>query len=398
MSFSYWEAIQVYLITYIILALGYIYGAFKLFDSKAVSGIRRTLYLICVPAMLFRQLAIQKMELKTWYPILISFLTQVTVHILTGIISFILPFSNKYLRFLESIFATSHINFMFYGYPIAKLLFGEEYIYVPLTCCAVLFLFTTPFHSALVYSPKSKNLNNESASTSSSEESSEKSSLENEENEKSEKIQQIEEEDELEPEKSQSQASINNQKTEKENSIQIQKTVKQQKPKLQKSKNQNQTLCNKVLWSFLNTLNICTILGIIWCSTGLKLPILLDQATYYLERCVVATGLFCSGVFMWEHPFFGCNWTEVSIYFVIHFVAIPLIAALWCWICKVPSKMSQLITLSHATPLGLTGYVMAINCGYGMQSASFTFFYSNLLSFPIFILWTVVFKECKLFN
>lgn len=200
----------------------------------------------------------------------------------------------------------------------------------------------------------------------------------------------------------------NNNETNKNNDSDNENTTNQNDDNCVKKKCPSLYLfCNKLkvkniwttlLWSIFTPINICFILGIIWSAIGITMPKFLNQFVTDLEKAVVAGGLFACGVFMWNHPFFGCSPIEVPITSIIHIVVLPLIGFLFCWIFKVKNEITQIIMFCMAAPSALSSYAAAIYNHYPNSTITFTFFWTYLICLPVFLLWTVVFNQTNIFN
>lgn len=166
-------------------------------------------------------------------------------------------------------------------------------------------------------------------------------------------------------------------------------------------------LCNKfkiiniwttLFFSLVTPINVCFILGIIWSLIGLTMPKFLTQFVTDLEKAVVAGGLFACGVFMWNHPFFGCSPIEIPITVFVHIVVIPLLGFLFCWLLKVENEITQIIMFCLAAPSSLSSFYAAIYNHLSNSTITYTFFWTYLLCLPVFMLWTVVFNQTKIFS
>ena len=367
----YLDAFQEGLVLIVLIAIGYLCGKLKTFSVLDVSNIRRTLYLICIPAMLYKEIATHKLTKEVWWPLLNSLLTELSIHILLGIIVAVFPFHNKFEQFLDGIFSFAYVNFVYFACPIVRIMYGSEYQYIPVIAGIVHFIIEPPIHSFLILQKEKFLANNvEEERKNHSDEQANPVAMN---------------EDDVEMEGFEREEHSDNGSQEEEEAA--------------NSEDSKPTPFWKTLFFMLVTpMFVCTIIGIIWSATGCGVPDFILTFVDYLERSVMATGLFTVGVFMSDHPFFGCNWLEVGAYLIIHFVVMPLISAFWAWVLNFDNHTAQICTLIHALPTGLTGYVMAINSGHGLQAASFTFFWSNILCLPVFLLWVTVFNQTGLFS
>ena len=67
---DYGDAIQAILANYIVIAIGYYCGTIKLFGVKHASAIRKIVFTIAMPALLFRQIGNSSLTLHDWHPFL----------------------------------------------------------------------------------------------------------------------------------------------------------------------------------------------------------------------------------------------------------------------------------------------------------------------------------------
>lgn len=435
-SIDYLDAFQAILSLIVIVAIGYLCGAIKMFGIKEASSIWRTIHLVAMPGLLFRQIGIHRLTLDTWKPFFVALLVQITIHLLLVIIIFAFPFEAKRLRFLQTIFSVTYINHIYFGYPLLQVIFGDDFTFVAAFSVIVQFFIQVPLHSFLVFKPPTHD--HDTPDSNIENHSGEEGELEmedgidhgsgnpinpiaperpnpvdaenpNQQSNGSDTARPISpsttehesgsNDSSPSPENQSSNVSVDveehESESEEQESISLPSEVEESdeghvaKPP---------TKWTALLWTVVTPINICTILGIIWSATKWTMPVFLDCVVTDLEKCVMAAGLFCIGVFMWEHPVTGCNWPEVLLYLLIHYFVIPFIAMFWGWVLHLSNQMVRICTLIHVMPTSLTGYIMTINCGYGMQTASFTFFYSNVLFVLIGFLWVVLFNESKLFD
>ena len=403
---SYIDTIQVLLSTFTVVGLAYLTSFLKLFDVQEISTLRRAIFLVMMPGMIFHRIAHRPLSYETWQPLLHATVTQASLHLLILIGSLIIPKGSRFLRFLQSVFSCAYSS-SFYSYPIISILYGDNYLYIPVVASLVHFLFMHPFHTALIYKEDSGEEKTESS------EHHEEDELEDGIEDgaggpihpiESQKVPEDNREDMENPGKNSDSGTEENyyadnlseSKTAVEENIQnepesFSKNTESAKPK-------RRSFWKSILFSLISPLNICAVLGLIWSIPHWEFPIFLEKFTNYLEVSVPASGLACIGVFLWEHPFFGCNWLEVGIYLCVHFIVLPLLAILWAWVLRLDNTMATICTLISVAPASLSGYVMTINCGYGMKAASFTFFWSNLLFIPVFMLWVLAINMLHLFG
>lgn len=348
MQFNYGEACQVILALIVIIAVGYLCGGIKMFKEEDAMAMRDVLFMLVVPGLLFRQIGLQKLTIESWHPFLNELLTQLTIHAIVAIICFAFPFKNKMRTFVSTLYASSYKNYVFMAYPMVQIVFGNSYTHIPTMMGVVQYFILIPIHSILTcLLRRSSERGNEPG-----------------------------------PSKSVVKLGFDVGSDEK---------TREFHPMEDKS------LFQSIIWKVVNPMNICIILGIIWSATSWKMPLVLDSVASYLEKAVMAAGLFVIGVLMWNHCLFGCNWLMLVVFLLVHFVAIPAVSALWSWLLKVDRTTAVVATWSHVVPPGLMAYGMIQEGGFREKLSSFVFFWSNVVSVVFLILWIVVFNEAGLF-
>lgn len=374
---EYTDAVQALLANYVVILFGYVCGATKLYGLKDASALRRIIFKIALPALVFRQIAQRRLTLDDWQPFLNELLVQGTIHILLAIVCFALPFKDKRLTYLQALFALCYTNFIFFGYPVIQVLFGDDHTYIPSMMNIAQFVFVLPFHTFLIY-------HKDEASEKSEQNENDSSGMELEETKPTDgPVIPVKEGDDEQPHTEEP-----DQNNTPENSHQEEESESENAP----------TRGKAVLWTLVTPLNVCACIGVVWSATKWTLPVFLDTFANDLEKASIGAGLFSIGLFLWEHPFCHFNVPLVATFLVMHFVANPLISALWAWVLHLDKLQAKICTLSRAMPSGLFGYIMSINCGYGMKTASFTFFWSNVFALLVILAWIAVFNELKLFD
>lgn len=384
---DYLEAIQVEVCVVVIVALGYLCGGIKMFTVNEAFSMRRTIFLIAVPGLIFREIAIHKLSLENWHPLFNGILVQITIHIIYVLIVFIFRLKDKKQAFISMLYSTSYVNFIFFGYPVVQILFGNQYLHIPAIQALVTHFFCIPIHTFLSFNEREK----------SEDESISGEDVDDITNATIDKANGL-------PIHPVDNEPAENNDTQNENGsideVVTEENYEETEPIEEKSKEKFKDKHPKiwaVLWSIITPVNVCAILGIIWSATGLKMPVFLDDFTNDLEKAALASGLFTCGIFMWEHPFFGCNIVKLLLALFVHFVIIPLISLLWNKICKVDSTTATVNVIVHSMPTALIIYAVTPHAGWNMKTASFSFFWSILLFLPLFTLWVIALNEIHIF-
>ena len=457
-NYDYLDTFQVALSIVVIVAIGILCGWRRLFSIAQASEIRKTLNLICIPGLIFRQIARNPLKLHTWQPFFNGILVQITIHIIYAIICFSFPFKNKSKRFIEISCATTSADFIYYSLSLARFIYGDtsDYEYIPAFHSLTHFFLLIPFYTLLsyVFTKVDKDSREEAEPvyypTNQGDDSS-KSSNDGEEDEveleegietgpsapvnpiNNDKIKSMKEENlsignfqsksdvEIDPEsnenirleekkssdpKSNNFDSINgniSENTEKD----IEKIDTSNDDEKDEIGNEDSdesdnpdsvSLKWAIFKTYVNPITICAVLGIIWSATGVKMITFLEETSNTLQKATLGAGLFVVGLFMFHHPFIKFNIPRVILYIFIHYFIIPSISILWSYILKIDSTQAIINALSHVAPLGIFGSFLAQNTGYKMKCVSYTFFWSNVVFLPIFMLWILFLKEVTIFS
>ena len=288
--------------------------------------------------------------------------------------------------YLQVLFSCAYTNFIFFGYPIVQLIFGSENVYILVMMNIVQCVFVVPFHTFLMYKP-----DDQAEGSRDDERHSEDAELEDIVDQ-GRSITPVEPETNPDEEHhDETDSVVHVDETEHHAEEEEVKPVEEKvNPVLSRSRT--------VLWAIVTPMNVCIVLGVVWSATTWDIPVFLDEFVNDFEKAVMGAGLLAIGMFMREHKFCGFNVPAVLLFLVIHFVANPLISALWAWVVGMDPLSAKICTFAHAMPVALMSYVMAFDCGYGMKLASFTFFYSNFIALGLLVAWIAVFNELGLFD
>ncbi|OHT01116.1 Auxin Efflux Carrier family protein [Tritrichomonas foetus] len=426
---SYIGVFQVCMASYVIMGMGCVGLIQKMFGLEDASIIRKIFYVICFPGMFFRQIGKQKLTYDSWSPFIIELLIQLTLHIILAIIVFAFPFKNKKAKYLESLFSNCYTNNVIIGYSLVRAVFGDVYLHIPVMTNIVTSFLLVPIHTLFIL-PHSKGELEENYME-------EEEELEDGIERGTGTIHHIGDSHQHQIEKDGNPSTVsNNHSSSDENNNReansptldsnIDNNIGDNTPKNNNniheddvhvviennvsnheenedtdesiSEEKTYSKLKAIFWSVVTPNNVFIIVGIIWSATKWEMPVFVDTTALNLEKAVMACGLFSIGIFMWEHPFKGCPWLPVIFNMFLRFIISPIIAALWCWILNIDKVESQIILLIHSLPSALIGYVLTINAGTGMKTASYSFYWSNLIFVPILLIWTAIINEAGLFK
>ncbi|KAH0785483.1 Auxin Efflux Carrier family protein [Histomonas meleagridis] len=312
--------------------------------------------------MIFREIGKSKLSYESWVTFIISVLIEVTLLLINTIYVFIRKGPYKIFYFLRPLLSCCFFNGEYFGIPLVQYIFGDEYVHVAVYTYIVHSVIVHPIANILIYK-----YNNPVGTT------SEESSSKNEE-----------EEEPLED-------GID--KGDPEDHIDIDlESEDSEKSESEKDKNQRQPLWKAILFSFLTPQNVGIILGLIWSAIGWTMPTIIDTFTQDHQKALYAAGLFVSGGLLYEHPFLGFHAVETLPYILIKTIAVPLISVLWGLAFGRSKTERAIITMMYASPMGLDAFSLCYNkLKMKMDSPTFTFVWTNLVSIPVSLLWIFVY-------
>ena len=416
---DYLLSLQIFAAIYTMTATGYGCAAFKVFQNFDATAVHKILNYVCVPGLVFYEIAKQPFNFTLFKPLIISILTQVFLQVVLVIICLVFPFKSKFKQFINFSLSCSYSDFLFSGYCIANFLFDKQYVFIPIMLSVVQFFILLPIHRLIMFLVLG-------APTS-----------------------QIEEISQDEPKKNDNQVQENQPKTVNSNDGELDdieshctkikvdgtdniatltsktemKGISKTSSNYSKFKEEvdhelitdknNDPLTNNgddtevpkrcpwfyslinrfkivnikttIFFSLVTPINISFVFSIVWSAIGWTMPNFLDQFLLNLKKAVVSGGLFATGVLMWKHPFFGCNPFE-------------MIAALFCFLLKLDATMTKVIIFCMCSPSTILSYTEAIRNNLCDSIITYTFFWTNLLSIAVFMLWTVVFNQTTFFS
>lgn len=407
-------------------AIGYLCGFLKMFTSHEITLILSVVHNISVALMIFREIGQHDLKPKTWAPLLVSFLVQVALHFLLLFGFLIKRNEASILQYIRALFSTVYFNGIYCATTIVQTVFGLEYTYIVVYCYIIHNLFIGPVHNIIIY------MNSEDVDESDSSDSVEtEKTIQAKKSQNGNKTEEAEsgslddihvnerDLDDTENEMHHTAAPIDQSNSPSDNSdhsnqqstdehhnqstsqinlnsqhIEIEDSSDSSKEKKKKAT----PLWRVLLFSFINPCNVAVILGIIWSATGWSMPIFLSTFTSDHEKAVMAPGLFAIGAYLWDHPFLGGNAIEITVFFLIHTIVMPLLAILFCFLLNLDHIVSIIIVITHIMPVGLIGYRMCLHYKMKLLSPSFTFFWTNLLALPIQMIWCAIINETHLFQ
>ncbi|EAY17521.1 Auxin Efflux Carrier family protein [Trichomonas vaginalis G3] len=138
--------------------------------------------------------------------------------------------------------------------------------------------------------------------------------------------------------------------------------------------------------------------GLIYSATGLPMPTFVAEFLKLGGDVVLPMSLFCFGVFLSHHTLVACGWIKFISCLAIRHLISPAWAVLWCYVLKLPGKLSRQCVIMTAQPTAAVAYLLAESTGLGQGIASTMVFWTTIICIPAILFWLWLFDITGLFK
>lgn len=417
------ESFQIFAAVWVIVIIGLICGVLKIFSAKDIYAIRKLVYLVPMAAMLFREIGNSKLDRTTWVSFEHAIIIQGLMHILSFIYALIYhPNDTIRMKFLKNAMSLCQTDFLYYAVPIAQVLFSPTIAVHAALACFVQYLLIVPFHEVLglafvddceqkmntshepVVAPPAPIEPKEVPKPPVEEEEEDLNDVDSpeeveviDENGKSHivKVQDdnLEEEQHHEYESSENKNQQNQNQNKEKEETKPAPPPDVPAPAQEVKKPKYWTLNWLFFWAFVNQLTICGVLGIIWSAINIKMPKFLDSFVTDLQKAIYAPGLFCNGIFIWNHSFKGAPVVDVIVGVISHFFIQPGLSYGVSLLLKQPDEITKFLVYSNAAPSAMYGYHLSLTFEFGESMISYILYWTTLLTLPVYLIWTAILNE-----
>jgi len=139
------------------------------------------------------------------------------------------------------------------------------------------------------------------------------------------------------------------------------------------------------------------ILGMLYSLTGLKVPVFLQKLMQYMGDTALPLALFGVGVFLAQHSLMSCHWLQFALCAIGRFFVGSTFAAIFCYLLKLPPRLSRQCIIIGAQPTAVATYVLSSSAGIGQNVASTMIFWTTILTVPVIIAWFSILDGLGLF-
>lgn len=338
----YGDVLQAGCACLLVIGVGYLLSLFKVFTTEEFKVFNSFNSRVCLPFLLFRSLASQKMKDITFLPLVNALMMSASTQLLVGIVSAIFPFKDKLGMYLSTIISSAYINYIIIGLPIFNSIWGTEYNHIPAICVFTHYVLLVPLYIILagIWRVKQGKQNSDS-----------NINVNNEGNSDSKPKTKI---------------------TLKDVGLAFYTTMK--KPLL-----------------------IGNILGLIWSAIGIDYYPFFKVTSKYLGDVVLVFALVCIGRFLQVNSLLSCNWFHlVSCLFIRCFIC-PGFSALYAYALKFNGRLARQCIVLSALPAANAGFVLSSEMGIGANVASAMVFWSLVIIVPVLIFWFFILNHFNLF-
>ena len=432
---DYLETFQVDLALYVIAAIGFLCVKLKQFNTKAIRAIQKVVFLVPIPALLFREIGVSKLNANTWKSFAHAAIISVIMHIFSAFYALFTKKDKGFIpRFVEVAMAFCQSEFTFYSYMIASKIMSPDLM--PNAALALFFqyLVVSPLHMLLSIYLIPDCVNNMNKPL---DQEQDEVALDPQEHH------QKDEQDDDEPEENVGEHELEDvHEAGEEHSVglsgnpepNMQKPTKPDdheedfekddagQPIIHPSDESHSTLSGTpppdladtepkpepkskpwsatgyAIYSIVNQYTICGILGIIWSAIGIGMPAFLSSFVEDLESAIFGAGLFTAGAFIAIHPFKGAPILDVVAGCIMHYVIQPLLSLAFAYALSLDKSVATFLIFVNCAPTASWAFMNANRMGLSNSTVTYTFYWTTILVLPALIIWLVINNETKVFT
>lgn len=339
----YGDVLQAGVSCLLVIGVGYLLSKFNVFTTDEFKVFNSFNSKVCLPFLLFRSLASQKMKDITFLPLLNALLMSASTQLLVGIISAVFPFKDKLGMYLSTVISSAYINYIIIGLPIFNSIWGTEYNHIPAICVFTHYVLLVPLYTILAGIWRVKQ-SKKSASI-----------ADNEEGDKDPK-------------------------------------AKSKAPAI---------TCKDIGLAFYTAIKqpllIGNIIGLIWSAIGIDYYPFFKVMSKYIGDVVLVFALICIGRFLQVNSLLSCKWLHLVLCLFIRCFVCPGFSALYAYAFKFNGRLARQCIVLSSLPAANAGFVLSSEMGIGANVASAMVFWSLIIIVPVLIFWFFILNHFNLF-
>jgi predicted permease len=381
---AYLDSFQTIIVQFLIIVVGYIFALTNFFLYAEAVPFFRILRLVILPAIVFSELSICPLNWSSFVPLVHSALTQATIHVFSAIAAYFIPTADRFVQFLTFVYSYSHTCFVPYGYPVLRIVFGAEFLYIPVMMNVVQTLFVRPLHLwATFHIPPLAVTHDFAMDTDDTKYASAEGEVRGPETRTSGGEKPV---PDIEAALDDGEADRPLDEVESES-----EDEEEQKP-------EGHNFRRNMIWAVAAPSNIAIIAGIVWNLIGVDWPLVLSTATGSFAKAYCACTMFCLGIAAHNHPFAIGQWEQIVPFLAVHHIANPLIAIAWAMALRLDTLTARACVLLSAMPVEWTGAWLVERCGSPRNAITATALWSHVIALPMFFCWLAVLGETGIFT
>lgn len=397
-TLDYLTCTQLFLAMWVIAAIGFLCGKIKMFKHKEIDSIRKLIYLVIISAFFFQYIGNAKLDKDAWVSFGHAALVYITINIIAALVGFLWPSSDKKRNIVLFLLTLTQNEVLFYGWGIGMVLFDTDTTQPSIKVHAVMhgwmqFLLEIPLQAILAYLwiPSSMDPSNLDEFLHPQDEGA--LAPKERDDQEGNELEEVDDRNLQETDATGNPISKEHQaKTEEE-----EEQPEDVPDAAQEEKPEPTPMWKLILFKFVNPMNVCAILGIIWSVTPWDMWKFLDSFVSDLSKSCIGAGIFCTGVVVALHPFKGADWKIVVFGVLFHAFIFPLVSIAYSYALGQPARVGRYLALVSAAPSSFASYHMAHELGFSVSHQSYVFYWTVALSFPIYMIWSAILNETGLF-
>ena len=331
-SDGYLDALQVCGAILTMVMFGFFWRALDKVGSSraAIHAYNQFMFLVGIPCLVFRGLALQNFGRMPWRFIAVFFCLRIALFVIWLIVEVVI-----FRRKVSYGFGSTWINTVIFGIPIYVALFGPQFVVYPIFASISSFFFQLPIQ-LILFEATSEDHHSDKP---------------------------LEKEWEL-------------------NAFEI------------AHPHYHDPVLRIVLSIVLNPVLIAIVAGILFSLTGWKLPLYLDTFCNYCGTAVTPLAAFAIGVFMYrKHRLGRTAVILLIIQLTIKTFAMPLLAMPFLLAFDIEGIPRTMGVLMAALPVALSCYVLSVRYDSGVELAALNVMITTILLLPTQLMWIAILES-----
>lgn len=396
MALSYSDAGQVLAAMFTIMAWGFFLIKVKMFKISELWDLQYLVDVVLMPGLLFQIIGSNKLNMDTWKSFFPIAILQFVVHLITWIFLYFMKSSDKLKTYIKYATTYAYQEYTAYLYQFVQHTVGKSY-----TTLCVHYLIMDSF----IYKPILKiilfylNKQIEELNESSDQKDTKPLKKGRRLSEMISKAAEAEAADAAED--GNELENIDHDGNPKPDLHEDSESKPANKEKLddeeEEDKQEPPSLTKTLVFAWVNSTTICTILGFIWSAIDIDMIDFLSDFSGDFEKASCGAVMFIAGAIVAENLSYFKVWSpQIIISLVYRYIIMPLIAGGLCQAFKISAYATKMCVLMACSPISLNS-ARIMNQYDDMDEQKAIFNWTVVAYIPVQFCWLAIIIETNLF-